>query len=237
MTSSCAEPSPARSSPRTTAAGMPARLAHHELRRAGDLVGDRDLRRVQLVADAVALPAQVEQRAQAGGADRDVGRALPPRAAEGVADDHADLAARSARASRARSRSAEASGSTGRRTSVVRAGRVRGVDARRRADEAVPRLGDDERRPRAHDAGALAQDHLEPARVAVVRRARGRVPTARRRRAGRRGPRPSRRPSARRRGRRRRAARRAAAMSAPRSSPAPISGRPSSGRTSITGGR
>ena len=56
----------------------PVELAHHELRRARDLVGDRDHGRVQLVADAVALAFEVEQRTQAGAADRDVGRPLPP---------------------------------------------------------------------------------------------------------------------------------------------------------------
>ena len=32
----------------------------------------------------------------------------------------------------------------------------------------MPRLGDHERRPRADDAGALAQDHLDVARVTVA---------------------------------------------------------------------
>ena len=57
----------------------PVRLAHDELRRAGELVGDRDLGRVQLVADAVADPAEVEQRREARDAERDVGRSLPER--------------------------------------------------------------------------------------------------------------------------------------------------------------
>ena len=45
--------------------GDPADLPHHELGGAGELVGDRDLRRVQLVAEAVADAAEVEQRRQA----------------------------------------------------------------------------------------------------------------------------------------------------------------------------
>ena len=53
--------------------------------------------------------------------------------------------------SRARSRRADASGSTGSSTTVPAARRVRGVDAGRCADEAVAGLGDHERRPRAHD--------------------------------------------------------------------------------------
>ena len=45
--------------------------------------------------------------------------------------------------------------------------RVRRVDAGGRADEAVPRLGDDERTARADDADGLAQDHLDVPRVRV----------------------------------------------------------------------
>src|SRR5438045_2844412 len=68
-------------------------LAHRELGGAGDLVGDGDHRRVELVAGRVATALQVEQRAEAGHPDRDVGRAHPPRAAERGAHDHADIAA------------------------------------------------------------------------------------------------------------------------------------------------
>ena len=50
----------------------------------------------------------------------------------------------------------------------ARALRVRGIDAGRRADEAVPRARDHERRPRAHDLGRLAQDHLDLPRIALV---------------------------------------------------------------------
>ena len=57
MTSSWAVPSPSSSSPRTTAAGNAVGLPHHELGGAGDLVGDGDRGRVQLVAGAVELPA------------------------------------------------------------------------------------------------------------------------------------------------------------------------------------
>ena len=46
--------------------------------------------------------------------------------------------------------------------------RVRRVDAGRRADEAVPRLGDHERRPRADHPDALAQDRLDVARIAFA---------------------------------------------------------------------
>ena len=46
---------------------------------------------------------------------------------------------------------------------------IRLVDARRSADKAVSRLGDHERRPRAHDPTALPEDHLQAARILVRR--------------------------------------------------------------------
>ena len=67
-------------------------LPHHELGRAGDLVRDRDLRRAELVPDAVAVSAQVEERPDAGDADRDVRRSLAPRPSERVRDHDADRA-------------------------------------------------------------------------------------------------------------------------------------------------
>ena len=50
----------------------------------------------------------------------------------------------------------------------LRPGRIRRVDARGGADEAVLRLGDDERQPNAHDPCSLAEDHLDPARILLV---------------------------------------------------------------------
>ncbi|HKE00873.1 MAG TPA: hypothetical protein VKE69_07685, partial [Planctomycetota bacterium] len=47
-------------------------------------------------------------------------------------------------------------------------GCVRGVDACRRADEAVPRLRDHERRSYADDARGLAKNHLDPPRILVT---------------------------------------------------------------------
>src|SRR5207247_1941231 len=67
-------------------------LAHDELGRAGDLVGDCDLRRPELVACRILFAAQVEQRGYSRDSERDVGRALSPGAAERVADDHPELA-------------------------------------------------------------------------------------------------------------------------------------------------
>src|SRR5262249_36284536 len=47
-------------------------------------------------------------------------------------------------------------------------GRVRLVDACGRADESVPGLADDERRPHTDDALRLAEDPLDAARVSLV---------------------------------------------------------------------
>src|SRR5579884_461987 len=68
----------------------PVQLSHRELRGGGELVGDRDHRRVQLVARRVALALEVAQHLDARGADRDVGGALPEGPSERVGDDDAD---------------------------------------------------------------------------------------------------------------------------------------------------
>ena len=52
----------------------------------------------------------------------------------------------------------------------LRLRRVRGVDARRAADEAVARARDDERRPDANELDGLVEDDLDPARVGLVAR-------------------------------------------------------------------
>ena len=68
---------------------------------------------------------------------------------------------------------------------------VRLIDARGRADEAVLRLGDHERWPRAHDPTTLLENHLEAARDPRRRRALWPGPTAQPDRDARRGLRPS----------------------------------------------
>ena len=68
-------------------------LAHHELGCARELVGDRDLRRLELVADAVTRTAEVFDDADACGAERDIDCPLPPRASERVRDQDRDLVA------------------------------------------------------------------------------------------------------------------------------------------------
>ena len=113
------------------------------------------------------LARQVAQHLDARGADRDVGRALPPRAAERVADDHADLTACACAqlVTQLRSRSVRV---VRKQDERARLGGVRGVDARRRADEPVLGLADDERRAHAHDPSRLAEDHLDAARRVAV---------------------------------------------------------------------
>ena len=122
---------------------------------------------MQLVADAVADAAEVAHRRQARDAERDLGRALAERPPERVADDHADVAARplADRLPDPRSRGIGIEREQDERPLPLR---VRGVDAGRRADVAVPRLGDDQRRPHADDVGALAEDPLDVTGIAVV---------------------------------------------------------------------
>ena len=99
--------------------------------------------------------------------ERHVGRPLTERPAERVAHDHADVAAEAL---------AQPVTDGGRRGIGVERQeheralplRVRRVDPGRGADEAVARLGDDQRRPDADDLDALPQDRLDVARVAVV---------------------------------------------------------------------
>src|SRR5205085_911648 len=101
---------------------------------------------------------------ETGTADRDVGGSLTPGAAEGVADDHGNVYTGQLPQPDAQP--------VGGRIGILRQqndgvwlGRVRGIDAGGGADEAVPGLRDDERRPCSDEASALAQDHLEPAGI------------------------------------------------------------------------
>ena len=144
------------------------RLAHDELRRPGQLVRDGDLGGLELVAGGVAPAAQVEERGDPGDADRDVGGALPPGPAEGVADDHGDGAAGQLGQPVAE-RAGRGVGID--RQQDERAGlrRIRRVHARGCTHETVLRLRDHEALAGADDALRLAQDHLDVARV-VLRR-------------------------------------------------------------------
>ena len=104
ITRSPPRPSPATSTPRTIAAGTPSPCpSRARLRRRS-----RPRRRSSSsAARSRARPASRGGRASAtmpGDAERDIGRALPPGAAERVAHDHAGCDARSARARRSRSR-------------------------------------------------------------------------------------------------------------------------------------
>ena len=122
---------------------------------------------MELVARRILLAVEDAERLDAGGADRDVGRAGAPRAAERVGDDHADgrsgaLAQLVAELGRG------GVGIEREEDERVRLRRVRGVDAGRAADEAVLRAGDDERRPDADELGRLVEDDLDAARVGVA---------------------------------------------------------------------
>ena len=197
-------PSPLATTPRTTAAGMPAALPITSCGRAGDLVRDGDHGRVQLVAGAVALAVEVEQRREAG-ERRSRRRSCPgatarPNESLTITPTSPPVSSRS----RSRSRAAEASGSTGRRTSVPAPGAFEASTPADAQTKPCLRLGDDERRPRRGRSAPTRAGSPRPAAGRRRRRARVPRPTARRRRARRRGPPPSRRPSARRRARPRR---------------------------------
>ena len=68
----------------------PLGLALDQLAGGRDLVGDGGLRHDQRAAERVDLSAQVVEHDEPGGADRDVGDALPPGPPGGVGDDDAD---------------------------------------------------------------------------------------------------------------------------------------------------
>ena len=156
--------------------GHLARLAEHELCGAGDLVGDRDLRRLELAARA---RPSCPRRSRSGAipATPSATSVVPCRQAR--PNESLTITPTSAPGQLAQPVAQPARGGVridGSRTSVPVARRVRRVDAGRGADEAVPRLGDHERRPGADDLAALAEDHLDVARVAVrARRARPRA--------------------------------------------------------------
>src|SRR4051794_13779781 len=112
-------------------------LAHRQLGGRRDLVGDRDQRRMELVAEGIVLPSQVAQHIDPGCADRDIDDPDAPGTAERVGDDDAELLSRSLLEPVAQPRSRRV-GIFGQEDDGVRLGGVRGVDARRGTDEAVP---------------------------------------------------------------------------------------------------
>ena len=101
-----------------------ARLVADQVGGAGRLVGDRDQGRLQLAAAGVGAAAPVVERREAGAADRDLGLAQPPGAAEAVGDRRPPTRRRAAAAISARMRRAEASGSSGSRQTVSGSGRL-----------------------------------------------------------------------------------------------------------------
>ena len=162
-TSIGAVPAPAHSAaPRTIATGVRAVFTHHDLRRAGDLDRRARQRWTRAAGRAESMhPAIVDQRLQAGDAERHVHHPFAPRAAERVRDDDADRTAEAVARASARSRSAEPSGSRG-RTVTQPAGDVRCVHARIRADESMAGLGDQDATIHPHDPPRLARGRPRP---------------------------------------------------------------------------
>jgi len=67
------------------------RLTHQERGGGGDLVGETDDGELEPSAKQVGLPAQIDQRGQTSGADRDAGGSLAPGTTETVVYDHRDI--------------------------------------------------------------------------------------------------------------------------------------------------
>ena len=179
----------------------PRGLAHHELGRPGELVGDGDLRR----RAARSRRSRAEPRRSRNAtipATPSATSVVPCRQArpnESLTITPAAMPVSSV--SRSRRRAADASGSSGSRIDRVRSLGVRRVDTRGGAHEPVARLGDHERRARAEDLRGLSPRITSicrgsPSAPASSTRALGRLDLVER---GRSGPRPSRPPSARRR--------------------------------------
>ena len=143
-------------------------LAHHELRRGGDLIGYGDYRGVEDMPRRIGLAAEIDERRDPRAAKRDVDDAVPERSAEGVADHHPDLPAGAPLKTRADARGGRVriDGQEHERP-MLRC--VRCINACRGADEAVPGLGDHEWWPGPDDRGRLGEDHLEAPGVASGR--------------------------------------------------------------------
>ena len=164
-----------RSRPRTIAAGTPARLVADEVRRRRRLVGDRDLGRLERAAAGVGAAAPVVERGDAGAADRDLGLAEPPGAAEAVGDDDA-YPPRRCGLDLGPDPPGGCIGVLGQQRDRARLGQVRAVDPGVGADEAMVGLDDQDAALGTQDAPALGEDQLDQRRVLAERPRRGGAP-------------------------------------------------------------
>ena len=105
------------------------------------------------------------ERLKAGDADRDIGQPLAPRPSEGVGHDDGEGVAGQAPQTVAQ-RAGGAVGVLGQEARGVRVD-VGLVDARVGADQAMMGLDDEDALVLAHDAAALAEDHLGEPRIAA----------------------------------------------------------------------
>ena len=161
-----AVPAPsARSSPRTSATGTPIDFAHHQLRRAGQLVGGREH------ASRAARSRWGRPGPRSGAAPR---RPATPMAtlvwpSRQARPNVSEMTTPDPRAARGRQRRAQPLGRASGSAAAASPGRRPRSSSRRRigADQSVARLADDHPALHAHDAPALAQHQLDHARVLV----------------------------------------------------------------------
>ena len=180
MTRSAAAPSPGASTPRRSRPAHP-RLAEHQLRGGSDLVRDRDLRRLELVARRVAVPRR--SRSAAIPATPSATSVVPCAPRRPKLSDHHRRRLRPGRGavcSAGEPRRPDRAGAA----RASRSGSIGGVDARGCADEAVRRLRDHERRAGAHDYGLSRSTASIRAGSPSGRPARAPAPRARSPRGG-----------------------------------------------------
>ena len=222
-----ARPGPRRSSPRTTAAGTRSSCPSRARQRRRSRRRARS-RSSELVAGRI-VAGRARSRSTSIPAAPIATFAIPRRHERPNVSVTITPSERPVRSSSpARRAAAEASGSSGSRTTVSGAG---AFEASTPAD-AQTNPWRSRRSRAAAGCGRRAPTRAGSPRAGAGRRrpaSRRPPPTARPRRGGRRAPRPSRRPSGRRRRRRRPRARPRPAISAARSSPSAISGSPSTG--------
>src|SRR6185437_12692451 len=147
------------------------RLAHCKRSPGGDRICERHLRHLEHPALAIVLAAAVDERRNAGTAERDIEHSAPPRAPETVAHDHPQAHSESphqmlAQCRRGRIRIAGQKQDPLPHGIAGALGRdVRAIDAGIRHDEAEPMPHDEHVRYGAHDLLGFPEYDFDEARV------------------------------------------------------------------------